>query len=56
MPADLNGPALTEALAAAGNEDVMVDTIGGVNHLFLEAEGADPANWGSGATDLEPEV
>lgn len=56
LPADLNGPALTEALAAAGNEDMTVDTIGGVNHLFLEAEDADPANWGSRATDLEPEV
>jgi hypothetical protein len=56
VPADLNHPALTQALAGAGNEDVTVETIAGVNHLFIKADDADPASWGSGATNLKPEV
>jgi hypothetical protein len=56
VAADLNGPALADALEAAGNEDVAIATVPGVNHLFLAANDADPANWTAEATDLEPVV
>jgi len=38
-------PALQTALAAAGNGDVSVEVVPGVNHLFLEAESGDPQQW-----------
>ncbi len=38
-------PALQTALAAAGNGDVSVEVVPGVNHLFLDAESGDPQQW-----------
>lgn len=42
---ETNCPALENALAEAGNEDVTILLVPGVNHLFLEAETADPSAW-----------
>lgn len=48
--ADVHRPALADALAQ--NDDVTIDTIPGVNHLFMAAETGDPRQWST----LEPNV
>jgi pimeloyl-ACP methyl ester carboxylesterase len=56
VAASQNQPPLEEALSKAGNDDVTIKTVPGVNHLFLEATSASPAEWTNLPQNLAPEA
>jgi dienelactone hydrolase len=43
--AEDHAPRLEAALTEAGNEDVTIEVVAGVNHLFLDAETGNPLAW-----------
>lgn len=52
--ADVHRPALADALAH--NENVTLDVVPGVNHLFLAADTGDPRAWSTLEPDVPPSV
>lgn len=52
----LNLPPIREALAKGGNEDVMINQLPGLNHLFQECETGSPSEYGRIEQTFSPKV
>jgi fermentation-respiration switch protein FrsA (DUF1100 family) len=56
VPPKQNLAAIRAALQAAGNNDVEVDELGGLNHLFQTAKTGSPAEYGQIEETMSPLV
>lgn len=56
VPADVNEPALRQALAKAGNRDVTIKVLPKANHLFQEAKTGDVAEYTTLKKEFVPDL
>jgi fermentation-respiration switch protein FrsA (DUF1100 family) len=56
VPPGLNLPAIRKAFAASGNQNVEVDEMPGLNHLFQTAKTGAPGEYGQIEETMSPVV